>query len=1415
MRLGIDVGSTTVKLVLLDDDSKIVYSRYERHMSNVFETVVQEFRKMYDEIGDVRLRTVITGSGGLSLSNLLGIPFEQEVVTCSAAVEALIPETDVAIELGGEDAKITFYGQTIEQRMNGTCAGGTGAFIDQMAVLLNTDAAGLNEAAKKHTMIYPIAARCGVFAKTDIQPLINEGAPVEDLAASIFQAVVNQTISGLACGHTIKGRVAFLGGPLSFLSELRKRFIETLELKDDEIIFPDDSKYFVAIGAAMNSSKYDEFSFGDIISRIEKADPAALSDTKHIDPLFRNEAEYMEFRERHGKDTINRKDIKKAKGRVFLGIDAGSTTTKAALIDDEKNLLYSYYTGNEGKPLDAVMNMLRELYSLLPPKAYIANVTATGYGEGLVKAAFKADLGEIETMAHYKAAEEFLPGVDFILDIGGQDMKCMRIRDGAIYNIMLNEACSSGCGSFIETYAKSVNMDVKSFASEAIFASSPVDLGTRCTVFMNSKVKQAQKEGATIGDISAGLSYSVIKNALYKVIKLRNPDEAGDKVVVQGGTFLNDAVLRAIEKILGKEIVRPDIAGLMGAYGAALIARENYVEDTASSIIKPDQIAAFQVTTTHIRCRGCENNCLMTVNQFNDGTKFFTGNRCEKGEGKQTAEESKLPNLYEYKLKRMFDYEPLTEEQSRRGVIGIPRVLNMYENYPFWFTLFTHLGFSVMLSPVSSKEMYERGMETISSDTACYPAKLVHGHIKWLVEHGAKWIFYPSINYERIEDDTAPNHYNCPIVATYPEVIAGNMDDIFADNDVKFSHPFLPYDNDERLCRELYKLLERTGVERQELEEAIEAARAEDKHVRDDVKKKGEYSLKYAREHNKKAVVLAGRPYHLDPEVNHGIDKIISSFDMVVLTEDSIAHLGKLPRPIRALDQWMYHSRLYKAATFVGTTDDVEIVQLNSFGCGLDAVTTDQVEEITKKNNKLYTVLKIDEGTNMGAARIRIRSLKAAMDEREKNNVRHRDDKSPFERVFFTKEMRKDYTILIPEMSPIHFQFLETAMSSCGYKVRRLPTVDKNAVEEGLKYINNDACYPTIVTLGQIISYLKSGEVDLDKVGIFMSQTGGGCRASNYVSLLRKALKDMGMEQIPVISVNMAGLEKNPGFSLSLGVIKRGLMAVMYGDLFMRVLYATRPYEKEPGSANRLYEKCCHEADEIISRGSMRAFSRSMEKIVREFDQLPLLDIKKPKVGIVGEILVKYHPNANNDVVSIVENEGGEAVVLDLTDFLLYGMYSKEFNYQNLSGSYAVMMGNRMAINVIEHFRKPMRKALQKSRRFHQPMYIKDIADKAQEIISLGNQCGEGWLLTGEMVDLIDDGVENIICMQPFACLPNHVTGKGMMKALRKRNPMANIAAIDYDPGASDVNQLNRIKLMMATAHKNLAKKEAEEQNAE
>ncbi len=1408
MRLGIDVGSTTVKLVLMDENGQVIYSRYERHMSNVFEKVKEMLHNLFDEQGDIVIRTVITGSGGLSLAKMLGIHFEQEVIACSKAVETLIPETDVVIELGGEDAKITFYGSTIEQRMNGTCAGGTGAFIDQMAILLNTDANGLNEAAKDYKIIYPIAARCGVFAKTDIQPLINDGAATPDLAVSIYQAVVNQTISGLACGHVIKGKVAFLGGPLTYMSELRKRFIETLALKDEDIIFPENSKYFVAIGAAMLAVNRSEHWLSDIVRRIDCSSPAEMSDTKHVEPLFRDRDEYLRFKARHDKAKIRRKPIEKVSGRTYLGVDAGSTTTKATLIDDNKNLLYSFYRNNEGDPAEAVRMMLKELYTKLPKTAYIANTCVTGYGEGLIKAAFKADMGEIETMAHYKAASEFKEGVDFILDIGGQDMKCMKIKDGAIYNIMLNEACSAGCGSFLETYARSVNLDTNAFAEEALFSENPVDLGTRCTVFMNSKVKQAQKEGATIGDISAGLSYSVIKNALYKVIKLRNPDETGDKVVVQGGTFMNDAVLRAIEIIIGKEVVRPDIAGLMGAYGCSLIAKDNYVEGTRSSVISGKELEDFHVEHQNGRCKRCENQCILTINRFADGSRFITGNRCERGAG-GTVNKSELPNLYDYKFNRLFGYKPLSEEDARRGTVAIPRVLNMYEDYPFWFTFFTDLGFRVVLSPASNKSIYSEGLETISSDTACYPAKLVHGHVKWLVDQGYKMIFYPSLNFERVEDRNAGNHYNCPIVATYPEVIANNMDDLFEEQMVRFIHPFLPYDDDERLIRELSRTFtERYHIHKSEIAGAVMHAREEQTTFKNDIKKQGEYALKYAKDNNKKCVVLAGRPYHLDPEINHGIDRLISSFGLIVLTEDSVAHLADLPRPIRVLDQWVFHSRLYKAAAFAGTRQDVELVQLNSFGCGLDAVTTDQVEEICRCNNKLYTVIKIDEVSNLGSAKIRIRSLKAAMDEREKNGIVSSPDYKGFKRKLFTKEMKDTYTLLIPQMAPIHFNYLKDVITSYGYNVSLLPPVDTNSVDEGLKYVNNDACYPTIVTLGQIISALKSGKYDLDKTAVFMSQTGGGCRASNYIALLRKALRDLHMEQIPVVSFNAGGLEQNPGFRITPMMAMGLAIGVIYGDLAMRVLYATRPYEKNKGESERLLDSWHDRIVHNMLHFSKKIFVKNVNGIVEDFDKIERVDVKKPRVGVVGEILVKYHPNANNNIVDTIEEEGGEAVVLDLLDFFLYGMYNKKFNYEHLSGTWKEMKANEMVMKLVEWMRDPVREALEKSKHFDPPARIEHTAEAAESVLSIGNQCGEGWLLTGEMVELMHSGVENIVCLQPFACLPNHVTGKGMMKAIRKQNPKANIVAIDYDPGASNVNQLNRIKLMMSTAHKNMEDEE-------
>lgn len=1406
MKLGIDIGSTTVKLVLIDSDNNILFKKYERHMSNVFEKFGEMIMELVSQFPDLKSHIVVTGSGGLALSEIIGVPFEQEVISCSMAVEYYIPETDVAIELGGEDAKITFYGPAIEQRMNGTCAGGTGAFIDQMAVLLNTDAAGLNESAKDYKVIYPIAARCGVFAKTDIQPLINEGASMPDLSASIFQAVVNQTISGLACGRTIKGKVAFLGGPLSFMSELRKRFIETLKLEDEDVVFPERGEYFVALGAALLSTKYEEQKLSDLIGQLESLMDNNYEKSDHLPVLFKDEEDYKEFKDRHGKEAIGRKSINFAKGPLFLGIDAGSTTTKAALIDKDKNLLYSYYTSNEGRPLDCVLGMLYEIYGLLPDEAYIGKAVVTGYGEGLVKSAFNVDVGVIETMAHYKGADEFSPGVDFILDIGGQDMKCMTIKDGAIYNIMLNEACSSGCGSFLETYAKSLCMDIRDFAKEALFAKKPVDLGTRCTVFMNSMVKQAQKEGASIGDISAGLSYSVIRNALYKVIKLRNPDEIGDNIVVQGGTFLNDAVLRSFERIVGKNVVRPDVAGIMGAYGSALIGIEEYEEGDRSTISPLEKLSEFKVENRNYRCKGCENNCLVTINKFADGSRFVTGNRCERGAGEQIRE-SNIPNLYEYKYKRVFDYEPLPLEEAKHGVMGIPRVLNLYENYPFWFTFFTDLGFRVELSPGSTKKLYELGMETIASDTACYPAKIVHGHIQALINSGVKRIFYPGINHELCEDDATANNYNCPVVATYPESIAGNMMETLRDNEVDLIYTFLPYDKDRRLKRRLHELFGHLGITRKEISAAVDKGRKEDKAFKTDIRAKGEEALKFLEDTGVSGILLAGRPYHIDPEINHGLDKLINSFGMAVLTEDSVSHLGEIPRPIRVLDQWAYHSRLYKAAAVAAEYENLELVQLNSFGCGLDAVTTEQVEELLQHKNKLYTVLKIDEGSNLGAARIRIRSLKAAMEERKKNQILPGGRIEPFARVVFETSMKEEgYTLLIPQMSPIHFRLLETALHKEGYNAVLMPSVDKNAVEEGLRYVNNDACYPTIVALGQIISELKSGKHDLNKTAVVLSQTGGQCRASNYIPLLRKALIDLDMAHIPVISFSWTGLESNPGFPLTYPLIKRGGISLLYGDVLMRVLYATRPYEVEKGSADALAEKWLTIAADNVVDGKLRTMRKNIRQMIKEFDQLPLLDIKKPKVGVVGEILVKYHPMANNDIVDVIEREGGEAVVLELIDFFLYGMFSKRYNLKELSGKFSTMILNDLAVWVIEKFRNDSRKALNASKRFHGPAHISHTAKQAQKITSLGNQCGEGWLLTGEMVELIDIGVTNIVCLQPFACLPNHVTGKGMIKPLREYNPLANIAAIDYDPGASEVNQINRIKLMMATAYKNMEK---------
>lgn len=1402
--VGIDIGSTTIKFYMINQNNECVYQSYVRHHSNIRQALKDEVENVKAKFGHIHLIPIITGSGGLGLSKDLNIEFVQEVIACTKAIETYIPQCDVAIELGGEDAKITYLNGTLEQRMNGTCAGGTGAFIDQMATLLKTDAQGLNALAKGHTCIYPIASRCGVFAKSDIQPLINEGARKEDIAASIFQAIVNQTISGLACGKPIRGKIAFLGGPLYFLDSLRERFIDTLHLQEDEVIFPKNSQLFVAIGACLYAKEKDHsISLDDLYKRLSHLSTTTNSEQNRLNPLFENDADYKKFQHRHQNGLIKTNDLYTYQGNAYLGIDVGSTTTKMVLIGADQSILYTFYDSNRGNPLDLVIEQLKYIHTILPAKCTIQKVGVTGYGEAFIQHAIQADYGEVETIAHFQAARHFCKDVSFILDIGGQDMKAMSIQDGVIQDIILNEACSSGCGSFLETFAHSLGYTIEEFANLALQAKAPLDLGSRCTVFMNSKVKQAQKEGASIEDISAGLSYSIIKNALYKVIKLKNKEQLGQHILVQGGTFYNDAVLRAFELETGIEVIRPSISGLMGAYGIALIALEKD-DGLGTHLLDYEQLLHFTYQNKMHRCAGCTNHCLLTTITFNDGRHFISGNRCEKGANLKKAHPD-LPNLYQYKYHRIFDY-PQNQFDDAKATVGIPRVLNMYENYPFWHAFFSSLHFNVVLSAQSSKQIYEKGMESIPSENVCYPAKLVHGHIEDLIEKQVDLIFYPAILYERVEDPTNANHYNCPVVAGYSETIRNNLDHLDHPDSkyIPFLNPFLSLNNPKTMANVLFETLADYGISKHEIQHAIEVGFESLDQYHHDIHQQGKLALDYMKEHHSKGIVLAGRPYHVDPEINHGLDKLISAEGFVLLSEDSIYHLDQEELDLRVVNQWTYHSRLYHAANVVSNHKDLELVQLTSFGCGLDAITSDQVQEILKMHHKIYTLIKIDEVSNLGAIRIRIRSLKATLEKMTNTNQPSDHDAIEHPRPIFTKEMKEQhYTILCPQMSPIHFQFIEEAMNASGYRFEVLPSIDKNAIEEGLKYVNNDACYPCILVVGQMMNALKSGQYDLNKVALMITQTGGGCRATNYISLIRKALQDAHLEHIPVISVSLKGIETNPGFKITFPLAKRLVMAGLYGDLLMRVLYRVRPYEKEKGSANALYDKWVAHCKQNIDTLNILEFKHNVHQIVNEFDTLELLNITKPKVGLVGEILVKFHPTANNNIVKTIEEEGGEAVMPDLVDFFLYCFYNAYFKESNFEGRHISTTIARAGIDLVELFRKDIVKELNASKRFTAPQKIDHIAKQASPIVSLGNQTGEGWFLTGEMLELIESGCMNIVCMQPFACLPNHITGKGVIKAIKKKYPTSNIVAIDYDPGASEVNQLNRIKLMFASAKRN------------
>ena len=1412
LHVGVDVGSTTVKIVVLNDNLDVLYEDYQRHFSDTKKTICDVLENLIKRFPEHNYTIALTGSGAMSAASFLDLPFIQEVISCKRSVEKYIPKTDVVIELGGEDAKIIYFDKFIEQRMNGTCAGGTGAFIDQMASLLDTDATGLNELAKNYKTIYPIASRCGVFAKTDIQPLLNEGAAKEDIAVSIFQAVVNQTISGLACGRPIRGNVAFLGGPLNYLSELRNRFIDTLKLNENQIIVPNDAHLFVAKGAALDSLTKSVVSAQKLSGKIEVLRNSHDTTTAPLPPLFSINAEYEEFKTRHSKDTVKKEDLDNYSGDCYIGIDAGSTTTKLVLIDKEGNLLFSLYGSNEGNPLNSVIKMLKQLYSQIPESAVIRYSGVTGYGEKLIQTALNIDLNEIETIAHYTAAKEFMPNVSSIVDIGGQDMKYIKIKNGTIDNILLNEACSSGCGSFIETFAKSLNLSIEEFVNSAVEARNPVDLGSRCTVFMNSKIKQAQKEGYTVGDISAGLSYSVIKNAIQKVMKIRDMDSLGNNIVVQGGTFYNDAVLRAFELLVGKNVIRPDIAGLMGAYGVALLAKQQYEANMDmeyhSKILKNNDLDNLKIETSHVRCQRCENHCLLTINKFNDGSRCITGNRCEKGEG-IIKDKAELPNLVKYKYERTFNYEPLAACDAKRGSIGIPRVLNMYEDYPFWFTFLTELGFRVLISEKSNRKTYEKGIESMPSESVCYPAKLSHGHIVSLIDSGITTIFYPCIPYSRKEFKDSNNHYNCPIVTSYPEVLKNNVEDLKLKN-INFLNPFLPFDA-KKLTETILDLPEfvQYNFTKKELMSAARKAEEEYQNYKNDIRKKGEETLVYLKNNNLKGIVLAGRPYHMDPEINHGIDTLITSLGLAVLTEDSICHLTTERKPLRVVDQWTYHSRLYNAADFVGKSDNLELVQLNSFGCGVDAVTTDQVEEILSSYGKMYTLIKIDEVNNLGAVRIRIRSLLASMNKRLSANLEKGNGDYSVNRKIFTKEMKDKYTILCPMMAPVHFELIETAVKASGYNFEILRTCTNHTVETGLKYVNNDACYPSILVAGQMIEALESGKYDVNKTALIISQTGGGCRATNYIGFIRKALKDAGFPNVPVISFNVVGMEKMPGFKITLPLVERLLKVCVYADLLQKLASKNRAYEINHGETDEVFALWMEKCQKLIEHSTMKEFKKSIYEMVNDFEKIELdTSVVKPKVGIVGEVLIKYHPFGNNFIIDKLEKEGAEVILPDFIGFIKFICTHKiTFNKLIKTGNIKASIFKTI-IKLIDIVEKDEIIALKNSKKgYLLPCNIWELEDKVKDILSIGNQTGEGWFLTAEMIEYIEHDIPNIVCVQPFACLPNHVVGKGVIKTIRSKYPNANIAPIDYDPGASETNQTNRLKLMMTVAKDNMDSK--------
>jgi predicted CoA-substrate-specific enzyme activase len=1393
-RVGIDIGSTTAKVVVCSDTGEVLFARYRRHYALTVETVREMLSEALSLFGDVSIDPVLTGSAALGIAQSYSLPFLQEVVASSRFVSHRWPDVKTFIELGGEDSKVIFFenGSQPDMRMNGSCAGGTGAFIDQMATLLGVSLSDFDLLSGDNSQIHPIASRCGVFAKTDVQSLLSNSVPRADIAASVFHSVALQVAATLFKGKSGEKKVFFAGGPLGFFPGLKRAFMNVLNLTDDDVVRTDSPELVAALGAALHhGDPSDMLSLTECIKRLETK-KAATTVTKKLTPLFASADEYASWNVRHSSATIKKARLNEADGEeCFLGIDSGSTTTKILLMDAHQRVLQSYYASNNGDPIATVRTGLAQFGQKILEAGVnirVARTAVTGYGEDLIKAAFGIDDGVVETLAHYRAARAFSPDVSFILDIGGQDMKAIFIRDGSISDIQINEACSSGCGSFIETFARSLDYDVETFARVACNSNSPFDLGTRCTVFMNSKVKQAQSEGATVEDISAGLAYAVIKNSLYKVLKLTSPSLLGDTIVVQGGTFRNPAVLRAFEILTGKNVIRPDIPELMGAYGAAITSRDNHLAEPRVSDFAgffPSQ-GADDCRRDLIHCRGCENACPVTRLTFANSRRYFTGNRCENTFSNSGRTERKGKNIVATKMKILFDQSNKVDGTPIL-TFGIPRALNFFEDFPFWSTYLAACGFQVVLSGPSTVELFEKAVQTVMSDNICFPGKLVHGHVYDLIEKKVDRIFYPNVIFEKKEHASSSNSYNCPVVTGYPDVVRSAIDPEGTWG-IPLDTPTISFQDPRLLGMQLRRFVKTFGVSRTRSDLALKKALEAQDRFKAAMIEKGKEILDEAERDDRLVIVLAARPYHLDPLINHGIPELLTSLGVHVLTEDALPlDMCRVLKDNAIIAQWEYPNRILAAAEYVGTQKNMRMVQLVSFGCGLDALSSDESRRVLEKEGHPCTVIKIDEIANLGAARIRLRSLLEA------SIATGRVKTAPA--IQRTVAPISERTVLMPWVSPMYSPIFSPLAMAFGIKMDILPPQDRSSVELGLQYVNNDVCYPAIIIVGDVLRALRTGRYDPSKTSFFYAQTFGQCRATNYLPLARKALESAGFGDVVTLSISDLIGRKDSLIKMSAKeVMKKFVLGVIFADALARLYYGCAPREIVKGKAAAIQQKYLDMVGIEASRADKKALLSILRQAIAEFNAIPTTDEPIPLVGMVGEIYVTYNGFSNNNIVDWFIDQGVEVLVPSLFTFFAQYFTNERYGYRTflVRSRKSLLMTNLLDF-YSGHFIRRVEEVMSSFRYYRKPHDLTVLAKETEAVASLANQAGEGWLLTAEMISMIHSGVQDIVCAQPFGCLANHITGKGISRRLKELYPQTNVLFLDMDAGHSEVNLLNRL----------------------